>query len=116
MIEGGAADALGLPSFAELHVAGMSSKVASSFRRASTLSLGPLTMTGPLMMQMAVGGLVTGAPGPVIGIIGCVDGGQDNLTEPSSMQRTTLIKPKWSLQQATSSKCPRILLLYHQNF
>ena len=71
MIEKEAADKLGLESFGELHAAGMVGNVQSCFRRGETLQLGPLTVEKPLMMQISVGGIVRGAPGPVIGIIGC---------------------------------------------
>ncbi len=70
VIEAGAADALGLPAFGELHVTGMAGKVPSRFRRAATLALGPLTVRRVAMMEMACGGLVRGAPGPVLGIVG----------------------------------------------
>ena len=71
MIEPAAADKLGLPAFGELHVAGIAGRVPCQYRRASSLTVGPLTMARPLFMEMALGGLVRGAPGPVIGIIGC---------------------------------------------
>ena len=74
MIEPAAADKLGLPAFGELHVAGIAGRVPCQYRRASSLTVGPLTMTRPLFMEMALGGLVRGAPGPVIGIIGCGGG------------------------------------------
>jgi hypothetical protein len=70
VIEAGAADALGLPAFGELHVTGMAGKVPSRFRRAATLTLGPLTVRRVAMMEMACSGLVRGAPGPVLGIVG----------------------------------------------
>ena len=71
VIEPAAADKLGLPAFGELHVAGIAGRVPCQYRRASSLTVGPLTMARPLFMEMALGGLVRGAPGPVIGIIGC---------------------------------------------
>ncbi|KAK9832838.1 hypothetical protein WJX81_005582 [Elliptochloris bilobata] len=70
VIEPKAADELGLSSFGELHVAGIAGRVPCRYRRAASLAVGPLTMARPLFMEMALGGLVRGAPGPVIGIIG----------------------------------------------
>ncbi len=71
VIEPAAADALGLAAFGRLHVAGIAGRVPCRYRRAQSLAVGPLTMARPLFMEMALGGLVRGAPGPVIGIIGC---------------------------------------------
>ena len=70
VIEPAAADALGLAAFGRLHVAGIAGRVPCRYRRAQSLAVGPLTMARPLFMEMALGGLVRGAPGPVIGIIG----------------------------------------------
>jgi len=70
VIEPAAADALGLAAFGRLHVAGIAGRVPCRYRRAASLAVGPLTMARPLFMEMALGGLVRGAPGPVIGIIG----------------------------------------------
>ena len=70
VIERAAADAVGLASFGELFVSSVTGQVGSRFRRADTLTLGPLTVRRPLLMEMAVSGLVRDAPGPVVGIIG----------------------------------------------
>ena len=59
MIERAAADKLGLAEFGELHVAGMAGRIQSRFRRAQTLSLGPLTIDTPLFMCV---GLASRAP------------------------------------------------------
>lgn len=50
MIEKAAADRLGLAGFGELYVAGMAGRIQSRFRKANTLSLGPLTIDNPLFM------------------------------------------------------------------
>ncbi|CAL8460583.1 g112 [Coccomyxa elongata] len=70
VIERTAADKLGMAGFGKLFVAGMAGRIKSRFRRAETLSLGPLTIDKPLFMEMGIGGLIRGAPGPVIGIVG----------------------------------------------
>ena len=74
VIDPAAADAAGWPSFGELHVSGVAGAVAARFRRGASLSLGPLTLTDPVYMEMPLSGLVTGlpdgAPGPVVGIAG----------------------------------------------
>lgn len=65
-----AADRLGMRTYGEVHVSGVAGCVPSSFRRAEELRVGPLTIRNPDFMQMGLDGLVTGAPGPVIGILG----------------------------------------------
>jgi len=70
VLDAAAADALGLPAFGELHVSGMAGPVRARLRRGGALRLGPLTLSRPLFMEMSVAGLVRGAPGPVVGIIG----------------------------------------------
>lgn len=70
VIEKSAADSFGLEDFGELHVTGMSGKVQGQFRCANSIQIGPLKMKDAIFMEMSCSGLVTGAPGPVIGIIG----------------------------------------------
>jgi predicted aspartyl protease len=70
VIEPTAADKLRLESFGEVHVTGMAGKVQGKFRRAGTFQIGPLEVRDAVMMEMRCGGLVTGAPGAVIGIVG----------------------------------------------
>jgi hypothetical protein len=70
VIEPAAADKLNLESFGEVHVTGMAGKIKGKFRRAEVFQLGPLEVKDAVMMEMNCGGLVTGAPGPVIGIVG----------------------------------------------
>eukprot|EP00891_Asterochloris_glomerata_P001704 jgi/Astpho2/1704/Aster-x0491 len=70
VIEMSVADELGLAGFGELYVAGMSGTVRSQFRRGTTLSLGPLTIQNPVFMEMPIDGVVKGAPGRVVGILG----------------------------------------------
>jgi hypothetical protein len=70
VVEPGAADAAGMAAFGEVHVIGMAGKVASRFRRAESFQLGPLLVRRPAMMEMRCSGLVRGAPGPVVGIVG----------------------------------------------
>lgn len=70
VIERAAADKLGLLAFGELYVSGMAGKIRCQFRRAETIEIGPMVMQQPLFMEMMLGGLVRGAPGPVIGIVG----------------------------------------------
>ena len=62
VIEAEAADSLGLRSFGELFVAGVAGAVRSRFRRAASLSLGPVELADPLFMEMPVAGVVTGGP------------------------------------------------------
>lgn len=49
---------------------GMTGKVRSKFRQATSITLGPLTMDNPIMVEMPCTGLARGAPEPVVGIIG----------------------------------------------
>mmetsp|Transcript_20326 Transcript_20326/g.52029 ORF Transcript_20326/g.52029 Transcript_20326/m.52029 type:complete len:651 (-) Transcript_20326:36-1988(-) len=70
VIEKAAADKLGLLAFGELYVSGMAGKIRCQFRRADNIEIGPLVMQRPLFMEMMLGGLVRGAPGPVVGIVG----------------------------------------------
>ena len=70
VVETSAADALNLEAFGVVHVTGMAGKIKGKFRRADTFQLGPLQIKNAVMMEMPCGGLVTGAPGPVIGIVG----------------------------------------------
>lgn len=70
VVEPAAADALDLEAFGVVHVTGMAGKIKGKFRRAETFQLGPLQVKNAVMMEMPCGGLVTGAPGPVIGIVG----------------------------------------------
>jgi len=51
-------------------VSGVSGKVPCRFRRASELRLGPLLVDRPVFMEMALGGIVSGAADPVAGIVG----------------------------------------------
>ena len=57
-------------SFGEVFVSGVSGKVPCRFRRASELRLGPLLVDRPVFMEMALGGIVSGAADPVAGIVG----------------------------------------------
>ncbi|MEW5300335.1 MAG: hypothetical protein WDW36_003272 [Sanguina aurantia] len=65
-----AAAQLGSKKFGELFAAGIAGKVAAQFVKVSTWSLGPLTISNAVMMTMDLEGLVRGAPGKVIGIVG----------------------------------------------
>lgn len=40
------------------------------YRRGRTVQVGGLTIRRPLFLEMALGGLVRGAPGPIVGVIG----------------------------------------------
>ena len=62
VIEAEAAEQLGLRSFGELFVAGVAGAVRSRFRRARSLSLGPVELSDPLFMELPVAGVVTGGP------------------------------------------------------
>uniref|UniRef100_A0A7S2T4G4 Aspartic peptidase n=1 Tax=Chloropicon primus TaxID=1764295 RepID=A0A7S2T4G4_9CHLO len=64
------ADDLDLEAFGELYVAGVTQKVKSQFRRASSIQLGPVCMRNPLFMEMNIDGVVHGSPEPVVGILG----------------------------------------------
>ena len=70
VIEAAAADELGLHTFGEMYVAGMSGRLLCKFRRGEELRLGPISIQRPLFMQMSLSGVVAGAPGPVVGILG----------------------------------------------
>ena len=70
VIEQGLADKLGLESFGEMYVTGMGGRLLCRFRRGHELSLGAITIQRPLFMQMSLTGVVSGAPGPVTGILG----------------------------------------------
>ena len=62
VIEREAAESLGLRAFGELFVAGVAGAVRSRFRRAASLSLGPVELSSPLFMELPVAGVVTGGP------------------------------------------------------
>ena len=70
VISKAAADAAGMEAFGEVYVAGVGSKVASRFRRCSTLTVGPVTFQAPLLLEMSLSGIVWGASGPCVGIVG----------------------------------------------
>ncbi|KXZ51118.1 hypothetical protein GPECTOR_14g99 [Gonium pectorale] len=65
-----AAARLGGSSFGETHAASVSGKVAARFVRLGSWSLGGLELRGPVLMVMGLEGLVRGAPGEVVGIVG----------------------------------------------
>ncbi|KAK9863881.1 hypothetical protein WJX84_010064 [Apatococcus fuscideae] len=65
-----AADKLGLERFGDLHVSGVGASVTSRFCQATSIQIGPMTMAKPLFMEMDISGLVSGAPGEIIGILG----------------------------------------------
>ncbi|GLI68595.1 hypothetical protein VaNZ11_013065 [Volvox africanus] len=65
-----AAARLGGQSFGETHAASISGKVAARFVRMSSWSLGGLCIQQPVLMVMALDGLVRGTPGEVVGIVG----------------------------------------------
>ena len=70
VIEENAADELGLHAFGEMYVAGMGGRLLCQFRRGQELTIGPVSFQRPLFMQMSLTGVVAGAPGPVVGILG----------------------------------------------
>ena len=70
VISKAAADAAGMDAFGEVYVAGVGSKVASRFRRCASLTVGPVTFEAPLLLEMSLAGIVWGASGPCIGIVG----------------------------------------------
>jgi hypothetical protein len=65
-----AAETLRLKTFGEVFVSGVAGKVPCRFRRATTLTLGPLEIADPVFMEMALGGIVSGCDDPVAGIVG----------------------------------------------
>jgi len=65
-----AADAAGAEAFGAIFVAGVGSKLASRYRRCASVTVGPLRFQAPLMLELELAGLVWGASGPVIGIVG----------------------------------------------
>jgi hypothetical protein len=69
-VDAAAADAMDWPAFGELHVTGVAGAVPARFRRGASFGLGPLTLADPLFMEMPLAGLVSGGPGPVLGIAG----------------------------------------------
>ena len=70
VIEEETANELGLHSFGEMYVAGMGGRLLCQFRRGEELTVGPVSIQRPLFMQMSLSGVVNGAPGPVVGILG----------------------------------------------
>lgn len=70
VISRAAADAAGMDAFGEVFVSGVGRKIASRFRRAASLRVGPLTLLQPLFLEMELRDLVWGASGPCIGIVG----------------------------------------------
>jgi predicted aspartyl protease len=71
VIDSAAAAELGLESFGSFKVKGMAGDLDGNFRECKSLEIGPLVVKDMLMMEMDCSGLVRGAPGPVVGIIGC---------------------------------------------
>ena len=65
-----AADAAGLEAFGKVFVSSVTEKLACRFRRAATVRVGPLTLHSPLLMEMEMASLASGASQPVIGIVG----------------------------------------------
>ncbi|KAG2493518.1 hypothetical protein HYH03_008332 [Edaphochlamys debaryana] len=65
-----AAARLGGQSFGEAHAAGIGGKVAARFVRLQRWELGGLELSQPVLMVMELAGLVRGAPGEVVGIVG----------------------------------------------
>lgn len=53
-----------------MYVAGMGARLLCQFRRGQELTVGPVSIQRPLFMQMSLSGVVNGAPGPVVGILG----------------------------------------------
>lgn len=70
VIEHSVANQLDMHAFGEMFVTGMGGSLRCQFRRARTLQLGPVSIERPLFMEMSLAGVVAGAPGPVIGILG----------------------------------------------
>lgn len=85
VIESSAADKLGMARFGKFHCSGMMDNVEICLRRSDDFSLGPLTIQDPLFMEMQLGGLVRGAPGQVIGIVGCA------FPPPHTSNQTTVL-------------------------
>ncbi|GLC35855.1 hypothetical protein PLESTM_000375800 [Pleodorina starrii] len=65
-----AAARLGGQSFGETHAASISGKVAARFVRLGSWGLGGVSIRQPVLMVMDLEGLVRGAPGEVVGIVG----------------------------------------------
>ena len=65
-----AAEKLELKKFGEVFVSGVAGKVPCRFRRAESLTLGPVEIASPVFMEMALGGIVSGSADPVAGIVG----------------------------------------------
>ena len=70
MIEQSIANQLEMRAFGEMYVTGMGGSLRCQFRRAKQLKLGPVSIERPLFIEMSLAGVVAGAPGPVIGILG----------------------------------------------
>ena len=70
VIEKATADALEMAAFGSFHASGMIGHMQIRLRRCASIQLGPLTVENPLFMEMQLGGLVTGGPGDVVGIVG----------------------------------------------
>ena len=58
------------PVVCERHDGSLCVQVKAHYRRARQLKLGDLTIKRPLFLEMPIGGLVRGAPGPVVGVVG----------------------------------------------
>lgn len=65
-----AGDAAKCSAFGSVHVSGAGDRVAARWRRADSVRVGPLVLHRPLLLEMETLGLVWGASGPVIGIVG----------------------------------------------
>lgn len=53
-----------------MFVSGVGSKIRSRFRMPAHATVGPLTVDRPVMLEMELTGVVSGASGPVVGIVG----------------------------------------------
>eukprot|EP00468_Gymnochlora_sp_CCMP2014_P013582 CAMPEP_0167746540 /NCGR_PEP_ID=MMETSP0110_2-20121227/3768_1 /TAXON_ID=629695 /ORGANISM="Gymnochlora sp., Strain CCMP2014" /LENGTH=633 /DNA_ID=CAMNT_0007631313 /DNA_START=1 /DNA_END=1902 /DNA_ORIENTATION=+ len=64
------ADQINLPKFGEVVIQGATQVITSQFRRAKSLSLGPITIEDPVFMELSLRGIVRASRWPVVGILG----------------------------------------------
>eukprot|EP00879_Flechtneria_rotunda_P012438 GHRR01012988.1.p1 GENE.GHRR01012988.1~~GHRR01012988.1.p1 ORF type:complete len:950 (+),score=433.73 GHRR01012988.1:1099-3948(+) len=92
VIETKVAEQFRLSVFGNLRVASVGGKLKTRYRRAKKLRIGPLEMTDPILMEMNLGGLVSGFHDRIIGIAGYDVFRRCRIVLPSFQTRAALVK------------------------
>jgi hypothetical protein len=84
VVDASAARRLSLPAIGELRVAGVAGRSRARLLRARELSVGPLTIRDPVLMEMDVAGLVRDLPAPPASILVAGGGGGASSAAPAA--------------------------------